>query len=45
MAEARKYKVTGTPTVFINGLKMSTRGINDYSTRIEQILKENKAPK
>jgi protein-disulfide isomerase len=45
MAEAGKCKVTGTPTVFINGLKMSKRGINDYKARIDQILKENKASK
>ncbi len=45
MAEARKCKVTGTPTILINGLKMSKRGINDYKARIDQILKENKASK
>ncbi len=45
MAEARKCKVTGTPTILINGLKMSKRGINDYKARIDQILKGNKALK
>jgi len=45
MAEARKCKVTGTPTILINGLKMTARGINDYKARINQILKGNKAAK
>ena len=38
MLDVRKYKVRGTPTVFINGLKMARRNIEDYKTRIEQIL-------
>ncbi len=45
MAEARRCKVTATPTILINGLKMSKRGINDYKARIDQILKEDKASK
>ncbi len=45
IAEARRCKVTGTPTILINGLKMTKRGINDYKARIDKILKEDKASK
>lgn len=38
MAEARKCKVRGTPTVFINGLKLTNRSIKGYKARIDQIL-------
>lgn len=38
--EARKCNVRGTPTVFINGLKMARRNIEDYKARIDEILKE-----
>ncbi|MBN1763730.1 MAG: thioredoxin domain-containing protein [Sedimentisphaerales bacterium] len=39
---AKKCKVRGTPTVFINGLKLSDRSIKGYETRIDQILKDKK---
>lgn len=42
MAEAKKCKVTGTPTVMINGLKLSPRTAAGYKARIEQLLKELK---
>jgi len=38
MAEAKKCKVRGTPTVFINGVKMANRDIGTYKARINQIL-------
>lgn len=37
-AEAKKCKVSSTPTVFINGLKMANRDIESYKERIDQIL-------
>jgi protein-disulfide isomerase len=40
IAEARKCKVRSTPTVLINGLKLSDRSRNGYKTRIDQILAE-----
>jgi protein-disulfide isomerase len=40
MAEARKVKVRGTPTVLINGLKLSPRNMPDYKTRIDKLLKK-----
>ncbi len=39
MSAARGYKVTGTPTVFINGLKLASRNFNGYKARIDEILK------
>lgn len=45
LAEAKKCKVTSTPTILINGLKMTKRGINDYKARIDQILSKGKALK
>ncbi len=39
LQEARKTKVTGTPTVLINGLKLSgDRSIARYKKRIDQVL-------
>ncbi len=38
-AEAIKCKVSGTPTVFINGLKMSNRSLESYKNQIEELLK------
>jgi protein-disulfide isomerase len=38
LSEARKCKVRGTPTVFINGLKLINRSINGYKARIDKIL-------
>ncbi len=35
---AKKCKVRGTPTVFINGVKMANRDIGTYKERIGQIL-------
>ena len=38
-AEAKKCNVTGTPTVMINGLKLTgNRSIGNYKARIDQIL-------
>ena len=38
-AEARRCKVTGTPTVLINGLKLAgSRTVENYKIRINQIL-------
>ncbi|MCP4250257.1 MAG: DsbA family protein [bacterium] len=37
--KARNYKVTGTPAIFINGLKLSPRTFESYKARIDQILK------
>jgi len=39
MAEARKCKVRGTPTVLINGLKLANRSLESYKKRIDAILK------
>ena len=36
--KAKNYKVTGTPAVFINGLKLSPRRFENYKARIDQIL-------
>ena len=44
LAEAKKCKVTGTPTVMINGLKLAGRSIQAYDTRIEQILEKSTKP-
>jgi len=41
MSEASKCNVRGTPTVLINGLRLSGRGIEDYKARIDKILSEN----
>lgn len=41
-ALARKCKVTGTPTILINGLKMTGRTIADYKKRIDSILAKAK---
>ncbi|MHC4089218.1 MAG: DsbA family protein [Planctomycetota bacterium] len=37
---AKNYKVTGTPAVFINGLRLGPRGLDNYKARIDAILKE-----
>ena len=42
LAEAKKCKVTGTPTVMINGLKMDGRSLQAYDTRIDEILEKAK---
>ena len=42
--EARKCKVSATPTVLINGLKLTNRSIDGYKTRIDHILKAGKDP-
>ena len=36
---AKKYKVRGTPSVFVNGLKLSPRTFENYKARIDDILK------
>jgi len=38
LAEARKCGVRGTPTILINGSKLTNRSIAAYKSRIEQIL-------
>jgi len=43
LAEARKCKVRATPTVLINGLKMTNRTLAGYQARIHQILKNEVA--
>ena len=35
---AKKCKVRGTPTVFINGLKAANRSIDGYRSRVDDIL-------
>jgi len=40
LTEAKKYGVQGTPSVFINGLKLSPRGLDKYKTRIDAILQK-----
>jgi protein-disulfide isomerase len=37
--EAAKCKIIATPTVMINGLKLSNRSIESYKTRIDELLK------
>jgi protein-disulfide isomerase len=45
ISEAHKCKVTGTPTILINGLKLAgNRSIGNYKTRIDQILTEKAEP-
>lgn len=39
LAEAAKYKVNATPTIMINGLKLSGRSIESYKARIDGLLK------
>jgi len=39
MTEARKCKVRGTPSVYINGLKLADRKLTGYKARIDAILK------
>ena len=39
LAEAAKCKVNATPTVMINGLKLSDRGMESYKARIDVLLK------
>ena len=45
LAEAKKCKVRATPTVLINGLKMTNRTLEGYQSRINQILKKKVATK
>ena len=40
LSEAMKCKVRSTPTIMINGLKMSKRNLDDYRTRIGELLKK-----
>jgi len=39
LEEAAKCKVSATPTVMINGLKLSGRSIESYKARIDELLK------
>ena len=43
LAEAKKCKVRATPTILINGLKMTNRTLQGYQSRINQILKQEVA--
>ena len=43
LAEAKKCQVRATPTVLINGLKMTNRTLQGYQARINQILKKEVA--
>ena len=43
ITEAKKYNVTGTPSVYIDGLKLSPRGFDNYKARIDALLKVKKA--
>jgi len=43
LAEAKKCKVRATPTVLINGLKMTNRTLAGYQSRINQLLKKEVA--
>jgi protein-disulfide isomerase len=38
VSEAKKCKVTGTPTILINGLKMTGRSVQEYEKRVNQII-------
>lgn len=40
LKEARKCRVSGTPTILINGLKLSDRTPEGYRRRIDEILKK-----
>jgi len=40
IAAAKKCNVTGTPSIFINGLRQLDRSVAGYSKRIDQILGE-----
>ena len=44
LAEAKKCDVRGTPTVFINGLRLADRSIEGYKSRINNILALHKQP-
>lgn len=43
MAQARKCNVSGTPSVFINGLKLANRNPEGYKARIDELLKKKDA--
>ncbi len=38
LAEARRCKVRGTPTILLNGLKLTDRSVEGYRNRIQEIL-------
>jgi protein-disulfide isomerase len=40
LAEAAKYDVRGTPTIFINGVQLADRSIGGYKNRIDSVLAE-----
>ena len=46
LSEAQKCGVRGTPTVLINGLKLASRNVSDYRSRIDSLLagKDKKQP-
>lgn len=39
LAEAKRCNVSATPTIMINGLKLTDRGTESYKTRIDQLIK------
>jgi len=41
ITDAADYGVSGTPTVFINGLKLDPRTAENYRSRIDEIIAEN----
>lgn len=43
VSEAKKCKVTGTPTILINGLKLTGRSVQEYERRINEILAKTRA--
>jgi protein-disulfide isomerase len=43
-AMAIKCKVQATPTILVNGLKLTNRNISDYKKRIDEILTEKAEP-
>ncbi|MBN2139155.1 MAG: thioredoxin domain-containing protein [Sedimentisphaerales bacterium] len=45
LLEARKHGVRGTPTVFVNGIKMADRSIDAYKARIDEILNRHDTAK
>ena len=44
LTEAKNYRVTGTPAVFINGLRLTPRKFEGYKARIDELLKGQAAP-
>ncbi len=45
LTDAPQYKVRGTPTVFINGMRLAQRSFAGYKARIDEILAGGDKPK